>query len=46
MYPYNSDPKPTARRPWRANEAVITASMDVVIAGVGYLLYVSTAVTS
>jgi hypothetical protein len=27
-------------RPWRANEAVMLATIDVVIAGCGYLLYV------
>jgi copper transporter 1 len=39
-YPYVDTPKPTTRRPWRAHEAVILASMDVVLAGVGYLLSV------
>lgn len=29
-------------RPWRASEAVTLAAMDVVIAGVSYLLSVST----
>jgi copper transporter 1 len=30
--------KRAANRPWRAGEAVMLASMDVVIGGVGYLL--------
>jgi copper transporter 1 len=38
-YPYIAGLKPTAQRPWRAKEAVMLASMDVVLAGVGYLLY-------
>jgi copper transporter 1 len=38
---YVADIKPTTRRPWRAYEAVVSASMDVVLAGVGYLLLVS-----
>ncbi|OAG06198.1 uncharacterized protein CC84DRAFT_754388 [Paraphaeosphaeria sporulosa] len=33
-----------AHRPWRANEAVALGAMDVVIAGVSYLLYVSSRV--
>ncbi|KAF1940216.1 hypothetical protein EJ02DRAFT_445664 [Clathrospora elynae] len=41
MHPYAVDSKSTTRRPWRASEAVITASMDVVIAGVGYLLMIA-----
>lgn len=32
--------KPVSRRRWRASEAVILASMDVVLAGFGYLLSV------
>lgn len=39
VYGYGSDNTPSIR-PWRANEAVWIASMDVVIGGVGYLLYV------
>jgi copper transporter 1 len=38
---YVADSKSSIRRPWRADEAVILASMDVVLAGVGYLLSVS-----
>lgn len=34
-YAYSSDIKSTAHRPWRAHEAVILASMDVVVAGTG-----------
>lgn len=37
QYPYLTDVKPTVRR-WRAKEAVLLASIDVVLAGVGYLL--------
>jgi copper transporter 1 len=37
---YLADMKSSARRPWRADEAVMLASMDVVLAGVGYLLWV------
>jgi copper transporter 1 len=33
--------KAAAPRPWRANEAVILAFMDFVLAGIGYLLSVS-----
>ena len=39
-YPSMDATKPVSRRRWRANEAVILASMDVVLAGVGYLLSV------
>lgn len=39
QYPYLTDVKPTVRR-WRAKEAVMLGLMDVVLAGVGYLLYV------
>jgi copper transporter 1 len=35
---YLADMKSSARRPWRADEAVMLASMDVVLAGIGYLL--------
>jgi copper transporter 1 len=38
---YIVDSKPSTRRPWRADEAVVLASMDVVLAGLGYLLSVS-----
>jgi hypothetical protein len=39
IYPYATDAKPTSRvRPWRINEAVMLASMDVALAGLGYLL--------
>jgi copper transporter 1 len=38
---YVVDSKSSSRRPWRADEAVILASMDVVLAGLGYLLSVS-----
>lgn len=37
-YPYIAGSKSSTRRPWRANEAVMLATMDVVLAGVGYLL--------
>jgi hypothetical protein len=37
-YPYVVEAKSTARRPWRAREAVLLASMDVILAGIGYLL--------
>jgi copper transporter 1 len=37
-YPYVVEAKTAARRPWRAREAVLLASMDVVLAGIGYLL--------
>ncbi|KAF2677999.1 hypothetical protein K458DRAFT_317869 [Lentithecium fluviatile CBS 122367] len=33
--------KRTTVRPWRANEAVMLASMDAVIGGVGYLLMIA-----
>lgn len=36
-YPYAAECKATSR-PWRVNEAVLLASMDVVLAGIGYLL--------
>lgn len=36
-YPYAVECKATSR-PWRVNEAVLLASMDVVLAGIGYLL--------
>lgn len=35
------DEKTIARRPWRANEAVMVAFLDMILAGVSYLLYVS-----
>jgi len=35
--PYVTEAK-VVKRPWRAREAVLTASLDVVIAGVSYLL--------
>jgi copper transporter 1 len=35
---YVVESKSSARRPWRADEAVMLASMDVVLAGAGYLL--------
>jgi copper transporter 1 len=38
-YPYTADAK-LSIRPWRANEAVIIASVDVLLAGIGYLLLV------
>jgi copper transporter 1 len=40
LYPYASDAKSTTHtiRPWRVNEAVMVATMDVVLAGIGYLL--------
>jgi copper transporter 1 len=38
-YPYAADDKSTTR-PWRANEALMLASADVVLAGIGYLLLV------
>lgn len=28
----------TAKRPWRADEAVMIAALDVVVAGISYLL--------
>lgn len=34
---YNEKP---GRRPWRAREAVLLGLLDVVVAGIGYLLYV------
>jgi copper transporter 1 len=37
IYPYTDDSKPRVR-PWRASESVMLASMDVVLAGIGYLL--------
>jgi copper transporter 1 len=37
---YVADAKPNAARPWRAYEAVLSASIDVVLASVGYLLSV------
>jgi copper transporter 1 len=37
---YAVESKSSTRRPWRADEAVVLASMDVVLAGVGYLLSV------
>ncbi|OBT49552.1 hypothetical protein VE04_10091, partial [Pseudogymnoascus sp. 24MN13] len=37
LHPYATDAKSKAR-PWRASEAVMMASMDVMIAGVSYLL--------
>jgi solute carrier family 31 (copper transporter), member 1 len=40
-YPYAVEVKATTR-PWRVNEAVVLASMDVVLAGIGYLLSVLT----
>lgn len=39
LHPYAIEAKSTVR-PWRASEAVMMASMDVVIAGVSYLLLV------
>jgi solute carrier family 31 (copper transporter), member 1 len=39
LFPYAADVKRTLR-PWRANEAVLLASMDAVLAGIGYLLSV------
>jgi hypothetical protein len=39
IYPYAVDAKPKTR-PWRVNEAVMLGSMDVVLAGIGYLLLV------
>lgn len=36
-YPYAVECKATSR-PWRVNEAVLLASMDVVLAGISYLL--------
>lgn len=36
-YPYAVESK-TSSRPWKMNEAVLLASMDVVLAGIGYLL--------
>lgn len=41
VYSYAETSKVAAPRPWRANEAVILAFMDVFLAGVGYLLLVS-----
>ncbi|ORY19255.1 Ctr copper transporter [Clohesyomyces aquaticus] len=41
---YSNDLKPTkttALRPWRAQEAVVFATMDVVLAGIGYLLMIA-----
>jgi hypothetical protein len=37
--PYAADAKAKSR-PWRVNEAVMLASMDVALAGIGYLLLV------
>jgi hypothetical protein len=37
-FPYTDDPKLATHRPWRAYEAVVSASIDVTIAAVGYLL--------
>lgn len=39
LHPYATEAKSKAR-PWRASEAVMIASMDVMIAGVSYLLLV------
>jgi copper transporter 1 len=39
IYPYASDAKQKIPA-WRANEAIMLASMDVVLAGIGYLLSV------
>jgi copper transporter 1 len=39
IYPYAADAKPKTR-PWRVNEAIMLGSMDVVLAGIGYLLLV------
>jgi copper transporter 1 len=38
-YAYAAECKSTIR-PWRVNEAVMLASMDVILAGIGYLLSV------
>jgi copper transporter 1 len=40
IYPCIDATKPAVRRRWRANEAALLASTDVVLAGVGYLLSV------
>ncbi|RDW59948.1 hypothetical protein BP6252_13035 [Coleophoma cylindrospora] len=40
IYPYATDVKSVVR-PWRANEAVMLASMDVTLAGTGYLLMIA-----
>ncbi|KAE9962921.1 hypothetical protein EG328_011921 [Venturia inaequalis] len=39
-YPYAVEGKASSR-PWRVNEAVLLASMDMVLAGVGYLLMIA-----
>jgi hypothetical protein len=41
MQAYASESKSTVR-PWRAREAVMTAALDVLLAGVSYLLWVRT----
>lgn len=41
VYAYAETSKVAAPRPWRANEAVVLGFMDVVLAGIGYLLSVS-----
>ncbi|KAE9364461.1 hypothetical protein N431DRAFT_496960 [Stipitochalara longipes BDJ] len=40
IYSYAADTKPMIR-PWRVNEAVMLGSMDVVLAGIGYLLMIA-----
>ncbi|KAL5118440.1 hypothetical protein ACEQ8H_003616 [Pleosporales sp. CAS-2024a] len=40
-YPDIAASKWSARRPWRANEAVVLASVDVVLSAVGYLLMIA-----
>ncbi|TLD37916.1 Pre-mRNA-splicing factor [Venturia nashicola] len=39
-YPYALECKASSR-PWRVNEAVMVASMDVILAGIGYLLMIA-----
>ncbi|EAT89512.1 hypothetical protein SNOG_02781 [Parastagonospora nodorum SN15] len=40
-YPYVVEAKTAAGRPWRVREAVLLASLDVVLAGIGYLLMIA-----
>ncbi|OAK94795.1 hypothetical protein IQ06DRAFT_233481 [Phaeosphaeriaceae sp. SRC1lsM3a] len=41
VYAYAETSKVAAPRPWRANEAVVLGFMDVVLAGIGYLLMIA-----
>lgn len=38
LIPTHADESVVASRPWRADEAVMMATLDVVVAGVSYLL--------